>query len=143
MTALFRVRVEGCESKICQLRFFIIHPDQKRFYASLPFALQVLWDGAENRDAAHLTQTISLKQRCDSQFVVSHCEEFIESVEYLERRNYPRSIDFESMSSNEFQEYWKNEYGLPQSVLQIIVTDSRWIAHMNIGMTWETSAYNM
>ena len=111
------------------------------------FVLQVLWDafGAAKKDSegSPLAQAISTAQILDSSYVVGHQDDFIESVECLSLRNYPRTVDFEAMSDKEFDQYWKNEAGLPQALMEVTVTDAKWISHLAPGMEWETTAYDM
>ena len=47
------------------------------------------------------------------------------------------------MSDKEFDQYWKNEAGLPQALMEVTVTDAKWISHLAPGMEWETTAYDM
>ena len=144
-SALFKVRVESTGEMACNLRLYIIHPDQDRFYATAPFALQVLWDSPQKsgKDANALRQAISMHDISNEHFVYNHIDRFIESVEYIERKNYPRKINFDGMSREELNTYWSNEEKLPQAVIHITVTDSKWIEHLRPDMEWTTSAYNM
>lgn len=146
MSALFRARLEKIKGRECQIRLYIIHPDQTRFYASKSFALQLLWDAVRSPDvtdgqSSPLGLAIRAGEICDLEYVTQHEDSYIESVRYLERKNYPRSVNFEGMTDEEFDNYWNDEEGLPQAVLLIQVTDPRWIAHLSNGVMWETSAY--
>jgi len=127
------------------LRLFIIHPDQERFYATAPFALQLLWDPTypPGKIKTALGSEISVQDIGDVDYVYENVERFIESVEYLELYNFLRMINFDQMSEEECNSYWKNEDELPQALICIKVTDSKWIAHLQVGMEWNTSAYSM
>jgi hypothetical protein len=148
MSALFRARVENIQGLECQIRLYIIHPDQTRFYASQSFALQLIWDATRapdvtNEQSSPLALEISIDEICDPQYVIENQDKYIELVRYLEYKNYPRTVNFEEMTEEEFDAYWKNEEGLPQALLLIQVTDLRWIAHLSNGLVWDTSAYNI
>ncbi len=148
MSALFKARVEKLDDQTAQIRLFIIHPDQTRFYLVKNFALQILWDAIDASKARGgasipLAQAISTDRILDSSYVVAHQDDFIASVEYLSLKNYPRTVDFEAMSDKEFDQYWENEAGLPQALMEVTVTDPKWIAHLAPGMEWDTTAYDM
>ena len=86
MSALFKARVEKLDGQTAQIRLFIIHPDQTRFYLSKNFVLQVLWDafGAAKKDSegSPLAQAISTAQILDSSYVVGHHDDFIHVKPY-------------------------------------------------------------
>ena len=142
---LFRVRVEGLEKSACTLRLFIIHPDQKHFYATRAFALQLLWDPVHPSYGVEweLGKSISLGEIQDVDFVYEHQDKFVESVEYVDVKNYPITADIDGMSENDRRAYWENESGLPQAAIRIEVTAPKWLEHLKLGMEWETTAWNM
>lgn len=76
-------------------------------------------------------------------FVQENSSRFIKSVNIKDLKNYPRDVNFDEMSEDEFDAYWENEEGLPQATLVIQVTDPKWIAHLESGMEWETAAYDL
>jgi hypothetical protein len=147
MSTLFKVRLEKKEGVSCLIRLYIIHPDQSQFYSSKSFVLQLIWDATQSSNLAAgelspLALAIDVNKIGDPGYVLKHQDNYVELVRNLEFMNYPRSVDFEKMTSEEFDKYWEDEDGLPQAVLLIKVTDPRWIAHLSIGMVWETSAFD-
>jgi hypothetical protein len=142
MSTLFKACLEKIEGLKCQIKLYIIHPDQTRFYASKSFALQLIWDATRAFESCPLALEIGADKISDPEYVLKHQDSYVESVSYLEFKNYPRSVSFDDMTDGEFNKYWKDEEGLPQAVLQIQVTDFRWIAHLSNGLVWETSAFN-
>jgi len=148
MSALFKARVVKLDDATAQIRLYIVHPDQTRFYTSKNFILQLLWSAlrvakAKRNKKRPLAQAISAEEILNRDYVLEHQDDFIETVECLELENYPRTIDFEAMSDKEFDQYWENEAGLPQALMEVTVTDPKWIAHLTPGMEWNTTAYDM
>ncbi len=143
MSELFRVKVLRVAQKSVTLQLVIIHPDQQRFYTTRSFALQLLWEPThlsyefEGERVYHhapsaLGQTLTVEHLMDAEFVIAHQAHFIASVALLETANYPpESLD------------WDDEESLPRAVLEITVTEPRWLAHLQAGMAWESAAYNM
>lgn len=142
---LFRARVLAIAGQDCDLQLFIIHPDQKRIYASPFFALRLLWDPIHpvHQIDSPLGQAISIDQICDTEFVHAHADQFIEMVEFVSRKNYPAKINFDEMSREAFDSFWQDEERLQQAVLRITVTDPQWLAHLNPMMEWGTAAHNL
>lgn len=145
MSSLFRVRVEEVKEKSCILRLYIIHPDQNRFYASTSFALQLLWDPTHPAYGidTELGRAISVAEIGNVKFVLKNQDRFIRSVKFVDLKNYPVAAKFNHMTKDELEAYWANEEGLPQAVIQIKVSDHKWLSHLRVGMEWETAAYNM
>ncbi len=144
-SSLFKVQVINIQETICDLRLFIIHPDQSRFYATGPFAIQLIWDAMTSSDRVvfPIGQRITLDDVSNPDFMYENEDTYISMVEFLEFKNYPRTINLDDLSEKEFQEYWLNEELLSQAIIRITVTDPRWIEHLEIGIEWESSAFNM
>lgn len=142
MAGLFRVSTEYVSQQSCKLRLYIIHPDQEYFYADTVFALRVLWERADEIGEAPLTQEMTYEQVFDDDWAWANSERYVAEVDYLESRNYPRSVNFTEMTEAEFEAYWQDDESLPQALLIISVTEPRWLQHVQIGDRWEATAYS-
>lgn len=73
----------------------------------------------------------------DRNFVIAQQSQIIAAVALLETANYPA----DSYPPGEVD--WGDAATLPRAVLEITVTEPRWIAHLQAGMMWDSAAYNM
>ena len=148
MSELFRVEVLRVAENTVTLQLVIIHPDQQRFYTTRSFALQLLWEPTHlsyqqagktvyQHDPSALGQALTVENIQDRDFVLAQQAEFIAAVALLETINYPA----DNYPSSEVD--WDDVATLPRAVLEITVTEPRWIAHLQAGMTWDSAAYTM
>ncbi|MBN2531375.1 MAG: hypothetical protein JXB88_00715 [Spirochaetales bacterium] len=148
MSSLFRVRVLNVAECSAELRLFIIHPDQEKFYTSHTFALGILYDSlySENKNIkkeSALAKAVSMSDILDEEFMKQKSNKYIKNVNIKDENNYPVNINFDEMNDEEFDNYWDNEEGLPQATLVVTVTDPKCICNLEPGMEWETSAYDI
>jgi hypothetical protein len=154
MSELFRVQVLHIVRDTVTLQLVIVHPDQRYFYATKSFALQLIWEPVYvsyefegNTVCVHeanaLGAAVSVENIQDAHFMITHQDRFITSVEIVETANYPVQVAFDTLSDSEFEAYWKDLTHLPQAVLKITVIEPKWIAHLKAGMAWDSTAYNM
>lgn len=151
MTALFRAEVtEVADRQIC-IRIRIASAEVHRLWTTKSFALSFLLEPIFFGQAA-LPEALGavipqgeiddfdtrvLAKRAAK--VVTTCE--IESVEPIGIRQHRALL--EAMSSEEIAAYLGDFSRAPCAVLRIRVKDARMIAHLSVGMSWDSCACDM
>src|SRR5687768_2484630 len=111
----YSIKVISIRDNIIRLKLTIISPDEYYFYEKKNFALQVLWDSAQNLPDSILKKTISEDQILNSEWVLKHQDEFIEDVKTIETSNYPDKNAISKMNREMFDNFRK-ENGTPEAV---------------------------
>lgn len=145
-TDTYGIRVLGKEGATVTLKVFLVYYDWNTIPDTEDFFLSVLWDQADTRfdKGGPLGDTITVKQICSDDFRLEHAQEYIASVEVIGSKNYPikDKTDLETFYY-EREGRWKDEDKLAQVDFKITVTDPKWIAHLEPGMSWGTTAYGI
>jgi hypothetical protein len=169
MSALWSARVLGKDNRRIVIELRAIHPDSGEFLSSKRFALRVLYDEAYGygsdmalKSRGPLGDAITLDQTFDDAFLDGNVDRFVERVtvnvqkprldedqlrDRLDREVAGRGIrrdDQEAWNTawNELWDaFWDERANLPVATYTIDVTDPKWLAHLNVGITWESAAY--
>lgn len=88
-----------------------------------------------------LKKAITEEDILESEWVLKHQGDFIESVTMPSSTNYPADKIYET-SRKQFDEM-RATNGNPTAVFIITVTDAKWIEHLKQGFEWETASYDM
>ncbi len=146
-TDLYGIRVLSKEKKEVKFQVFVVYYD----IHDLPsenkgFFLGVLWDQADTRfgSGGPLGDEISVNQICDEKFVLNNADKYIESVKLIETKNCPfNPKNNYSTFYYERNGKWKDEEKLIQGIYKVNVFDEKWIQHLEIGMSWGTTFYEI
>jgi hypothetical protein len=137
--AVYWAEVVEKRGRKVKIRLYIVHADETRFCIKKNCALQLLWEQVHpvHRLKSALGDEMSMENRLDVNWVLVNEDRFIAGVTLLETKNYPAPPGFS------FNEHLKKKKGLPQAVIEVEVTDAKWIKHMKKGQTWNTAPYDM
>ena len=169
MSALWSARVLTKDKRRIVIELRAIHPDSGEFQDAKRFALRLLYDEAYGygpdlalKSRGPLGDAITLDQTFDDAFLDGNVDRFIERVavnvqkprldeqqlrDRIDRDVAGRGIrrdDREAWSAawNELWDaFWDDRGNLPMATYTIDVTDPQWIAHLQVGSTWESAAY--
>ena len=169
MSALWFARVLAKDNRRIVVELRAIHPDSGEFQDAKRFALRLLYDEAYGYDPdmslkprGPLGGAIALDQTFDDAFMEANVDRFVESVvvnvqkprldveqlrDRLDREVAERGIrhddhDAWNTAWNELWDaFWDEATNLPVATYTIDVTDPQWIAHLDVGSTWESAAY--
>lgn len=142
-TDLYRVRVLALDPARRQvdLRVFLVYYDWSGVPTDPSFFFRVLWDESDTHGGGGgpLGDAVSVKEICDEEFVDANTQVYVERVIKLSRKNDPLPPG-ESPPTFVYSRFTDEEV-LTQGDYEVIVTDPRWIAHLSVGQTWQTTAY--
>ncbi|MEO7080568.1 MAG: hypothetical protein ABIY71_03535 [Flavobacteriales bacterium] len=145
-TDLYGIRVLAKERSTVTLKVFLVYYDWDHIPDSKDFFLMVLWDEADTRfgGGGPLGDAITVPQICDEKFRLAHADTYVERIEKIGSANYPITNKEELATFYyEREGRWENEDKLAQVDFKITVTDPKWIAHVEPGMSWGTTAYGL
>ena len=139
-TDLYNIKVLEKTSVEVKLRVTIVYEDtwDTPNADAKGFFLMVLWDnvwGYGERPNAPLGDAISIDDITSWEFRRDNETQFIAAVERLESHNFP----VEDNPAYEADEWDYDQ--LPYTDYRLTVTDARWIAHVEPGQSWGTTAY--
>jgi hypothetical protein len=116
------------------LRLMLIKPDVPDFCTTGACVVQMLWDKADAppRRPAPILDAVSQAQRLDPAWLRRHQFDFVESVTLGKTDNYPAPVAPGGQPVP----------SLPQAVLEVTLTDSKWMAHVNKGSEWTSAPFD-
>ena len=145
-TDLYGIRVLAKEASTVTLKVFLVYYDWDHIPESKDFFLSVLWDEADTRfgGGGPLGDAITVPEICDEKFRLEHAGTYVAQVEKLGSANYPIT-DKKELATFYYERdgKWENEDKLAQVDFKITVTDPKWIAHLEPGMSWGTTSYGI
>jgi hypothetical protein len=132
------VEVLDKQDRVVRLRLYIVHPDEDWFCVAKNCALQILWDQVHPAFGVQsaLGDVMSVNDRLSARWLLENQDRFIASATLLETKNYPASPRLN------FNKHMKNKRALPQGIVEIEVTDPKWVEQVQPGDTWETSPFD-
>jgi len=124
---------EGTRARV---RLAIVHADERVICVEKNCALQLLWDAAHPDvvGPCPLNEAMSIENRLDFKWLLENEDRFIESVAMVDSNNYPVPDDMDIAAMRRLQ-----KSDLPHATLDVLVTDQKWIAHLNKGEPWDTA----
>lgn len=125
MSRTLEIKALEKEGKCLRLKMYLVHADETEFYDFPTYALQLIWDKREGS----ISQTISIDDILYPDWLTTHSSDFIESCRILDEKNLP-------VSENHYDSSLPEELK-PQCEMEIIVSDERWIEHIQVGQTWD------
>ena len=142
-TDLYRVRVldlDPTQRKVT-FRVFLVYYDWSGVPTDPSFFFRILWDEADARfgGGGPLGEEVDVRHYLDEAWVNENTQRFVERVTRLSLRNDPLP---EGKTPPTFvYDGYTDEDSLTQGDYEVIVTDARWIAHLKVGQTWQTTSY--
>ena len=142
-TDLYRVRVldlDPTQRKVT-FRVFLVYYDWSGVPTDPSFFFRILWDEADARfgGGGPLGEEVDVRHYLDEAWVNENTQRFVERVTRLSLRNDP--LPAGKPPPTFVYDGYSNEDGLTQGDYEVIVTDARWIAHLKVGQTWQTTSY--
>ncbi len=142
-TDLYRVRVldlDPTQNKVT-FRVFLVYYDWSGVPTDPSFFFRILWDEADARfgGGGPLGEEVDVRHYLDEAWVNANTYRFVERVTRLSLRNDPLPPG-KSPPTFVYDGY-SNEDALTQGDYEVIVTDPRWLAHLKVGQTWQTTSY--
>jgi hypothetical protein len=142
-TDLYRIRVLERDPKRRRVvfRVFLVYYDWSGTPIDPSFYFRILWDEADTRfgGGGPLGEEVSLDQFLDESWVDANTHRFVERVTRLSLRNDPLPEGKEPPTF--IYSKFKDEDVLTQGDYEVIVTDARWLKHLRVGQTWQTTSY--
>ncbi|MET9862634.1 hypothetical protein ABZY93_25665 [Streptomyces smyrnaeus] len=163
MTDLYGVRVLAVDPprRRIRLRVTVVYYDIGSHAPLTDDASFFLRIFGETAHGAPLGEVITQDQRLDEAWVDANTRWFIESVERIATRNHPFTQEVEEwLDENRVSFPWEEEPRFGEMTLEsaaallrseetsvgadyeVVVTDSRWIAHLTVGDWWRTASYS-
>jgi hypothetical protein len=142
-TDLFHVKVKEVRETQLILRIRIITGEQPNFFSGRSFALMIIYDAILKRGIqdAPLAQFVSQDEIVNLSWLHQHVEEYIDDAVLIDIRNLPVKADLTQLSPRERRNFFASKHA-PSAIFEVIATKADWIAHLQIGMEWTTSAYD-
>ena len=142
-TDLYRVRVldlDPTQRKVT-FRVFLVYYDWSGVPTDPSFFFRILWDEADARfgGGGPLGEEVDVRHYLDEAWVNENTQRFVERVTRLSLRNDP--LPAGKPPPTFVYDGYSNEDGLTQGDYEVIVTDPRWITHLKVGQTWQTTSY--
>jgi len=143
-TSLISIEISGKKGKEVLLKIKIINPAEYYFYAKKNFALQILWEPVQifDKPDCAMAKSISVDQITDETWVLENENKYIADIIIMSTKNYPSDPELESLNRKQFDEF-REKNGIPEAEFRIAVTEDKWIEHIQPGMKWESTSYNM
>ncbi len=132
--------VDAIEKDDCTLvvRVHLVHEDEREFYQSKNWALQIIWPPANpllDLDWP-LGREVPFEAFIDSAALLRHADRLIERVTLLSTRRYPVKAGFS------FKDAFERLGEMPMAELAIVATDARWLEHITPPQSWKSGAYD-
>ncbi len=142
-TDLYRIRVlalDPAQRKV-NFRVFLVYYDWSGVPTDPSFFTRILWDEGDTRfgGGGPIGDEISVENVCSEEWIDANTHRFIERVTKLSRRNDP--LPPGQSPPTFIYEGFKDEDALTQGDYEVIVTDARWISHLKVDQTWQTTSY--
>ena len=144
MTDLYRIRVLALErpARRVTLRVFSVCYDAAYVRPGIPtdasLFMRILCSDAGFGRGEPLRQEVSDDQFFDEAWIDANTQRFIQRVTRTRLQNDPPAKD--KQPPTYVHERFKDEDILTQGDFEVVVTDAKWIEHLAIHMTWQTSA---
>lgn len=144
MTDLYRIRVLALEkpARRVTLRVFSVCYDASYVRPGIPtdasLFMRILSSDAGLGRGEPLRQEVSDDHFFDEAWIDANTQRFIQRVTRTRLQNDPPAKD--KQPPTYVDERFKDEDILTQADFEVVVTDPRWIEHLTVGMTWQTSA---
>ncbi len=142
-TDLYRIRVldlDPAQRKVT-FRVFLVYYDWSGVPTDPSFFFRILWDEADTRFGAGgpLGDEVSVQDFCNEAFVNANTHRFVERVTKLSRKNDPLPPG-ETRPTFVYGGFTDEDI-LTQGDYEVIVTDIKWMQHLKVGQTWQTTSY--
>jgi hypothetical protein len=142
-TDLYRIRVldlDPAQRKVT-FRVFLVYYDWSGVPTDPSFFFRILWDEADTRFGAGgpLGDEVSVREFCSEEFVDANTHRFVERVTKLSRKNDPLPPG-ETRPTFVYGGFTDEDI-LTQGDYEVIVTDVKWMQHLKVGQTWQTTSY--
>ena len=142
-TDLYRVRVldlDPTQRKVT-FRVFLVYYDWSGVPTDPSFFFRILWDEADARfgGGGPLGEEVDVRHYLDEAWVNQNTQRFVERVTRLSLRNDP--LPAGKTPPTFVYDGYTDEDSLTQGDYEVIVTDARWISHLKVGQTWQTTSY--
>ena len=143
-THLFAVDVRSKTGPTVVVGLRIISAEQPDFPRTRSFALMLLLDPIAQRTVtgAPLGQAASLEDALDEDWVYENIDRFVDDCELFDEENVPIDVDLSALSDAEERAFWASERA-PRARMKISVVDTRWIEHVERGMSWDSAAFDL
>ena len=144
MSDRYRIRVLAIDkpARRVSLRVFVVCYDSIVVRQGIPtdasLFLRILCTGAMSVRTESLREIISDDQFFDEAWIDANTHRFIERVTRTRAQNDRPAKDKQPPMF--VAETFMDEDILTQADFEVVVTDARWIEHLTVGMTWQTSA---
>lgn len=142
-TDLYRIRVLALDKPARRVTFrvFLVYYDWSGVPTDPSFFMRILWDKADTRfgGGGPLGHEVSVDQFLDEKWVDANTQRFVERVTRTSLRNDPPAKDKKPPTF--VYENFTEEEILTQGDYEVVVTDEKWIAHLAVDMTWQTTSY--
>jgi hypothetical protein len=142
-TFLFHIKVIEMVGTDVVIEIRIITAEQTDFYSGRGFALMLLYDPIRQqpiRDTP-LAHEVSCENVLDVDWLQDHVHEYIDDAVITDIRNYPIAIDLERISARQRDTFFRSNNS-PVALFEITATRPEWIAHLQAGMEWDSTAYD-
>jgi len=143
-TPLLKIKVLEKKENTILAEFKIINPAEYYFYEKGSFVLQLIWEPIQIFDLikSPIAKEIHVNNILDEKWVLNNHKKYIKSVKIISTKNYPNKDQLMKMDRNEFDKFRK-ENGAPEAIFQIEGTEKKWIEHLEPGMEWDSTSYDI
>ncbi len=137
MSVTHRVQALQLQGTEVMLQITIVHVDEDSFCLEPNCVLQMLWQagGPWNPSEVPLHAEMSVGQLLDPAWLLANTARFIASVK-------PVGGDRQPASSGEAAADASRGSGQPSAAAKVVVTDPRWLAHIEPGQSWDSAPYD-
>lgn len=169
MAAHWNIEVLSIAGTRLELSIHQIHPDAGAFLNSAASLIRVLHEPAwkfnlqfEYEATGPLGTAISRSQQQDDTWLQENAAAYIREFQLQIRRppideakalekvmlglgigaGYDQLTSAQKEAVNQaYQEFWRLPEHLPLAIYQLEVSDPKWIAHLQVGLVWNSAAY--
>ncbi len=143
MSAYYQVKVLKKSGVTTRIKVNLLMPEILFIPATDLFALQILRGGSLfwDRNDFPLAQQITMEQIENPAWLKKHVQEYIAKVDLIQDIAYEK--DPEKMTNDELLEYNNKHIDQIFKILEITVTDKKWLDHLKRGLSWEAVAINV
>ena len=139
MSDFFKITARKKEGRRLTIYVETTHPDVAWIAIKKNVALQMIWDALDTSEINDepLGEALTSTDMGDVYYLTAQEDHFISAVKALEANQHPAKADLDYIDVD------PETGALPQALLEIQVTDARWIAHITAGQTWTSAAFDM